>query len=158
MAALTAPDPELRARPRVLFVGSDATSPQIAASLLRRAVGDRVVVGTADTQPVERGGRTDEMLVGMGLDPAPEHLLTAASLRTADRVVVLGTDLDVALLPGPRYDHWDLAADDLAERVEALAAELTGPPPPGPWLRLRHGLRVRLERLRQRLPRRTRHR
>jgi len=77
----------------------------------------------------------------MGLDPAADHPLHARSLRTADRVVVLDTDLDVARLPGPRYEEWDLVREDLVTRVEALADELTrGPADParpgvGRWLR-----------------------
>ncbi len=115
-------------RPRVLFVGSDVGSPQIAASVLRQVAGDAVVVGTSGTQPTDPGGRADEMLVAMGLDPADERPLTAGSLRAADRVVVLGTDVDVARLPGPRYEQWDLESEDLLARVEALADDLTAAP------------------------------
>lgn len=135
----TAPAPALRPpsapaaapaarRPRVLFVGDDASSPEIAANLVRHVAGDAVAVDTANTRPVEPGGRSDEMLVAMGLDPAAEHLLSARSLRTADRVVVLGTDIDVARLPGPRYEEWDLTREDLLTRVEALSDELTTVP------------------------------
>lgn len=130
----TTPTPTALAPARVLFVGDDASSPQIAASLLRRLAGDRLLVETAGTHEFERGGRSDEMLVAMGLDPADEHLLSSRSLHTADRVIVLGTDLDVARLSGPRYEEWDLAQDDLASRVEALAAELLTPPAPRPTL------------------------
>lgn len=115
-------------RPRVLFVGHDAGSPQIAASVLRQVAGDAVVVGTSGTQPADPGGRADEMLVAMGLDPADERPLSAGSLRAADRVVVLGTDVDVARLPGPRYEQWDLETDDLLSRIEALVDELTAAP------------------------------
>lgn len=111
-------------RPRVLFVGDDASSPQIAASLLRRAAGDRVEVHTAGTQPADPGGRSDEMLVAMGLDPAEEQRLSARELHVTDCVVILGTDLDVARLPGPRYEEWDLE-DDLVERVQVLTCDLT---------------------------------
>ena len=100
-------------RPRVLFVGHDASSPQIAASLLRRLAGDRVTVDTATTQPADPGGRSDEMLVAMGLDPADEQRLSTRALHTADRVISLGAGLDVARLPGPRYEEWDLAQGDL---------------------------------------------
>ena len=145
MATLTAPRPASTPpsgrRPRVLFVGHDAGSPQIAASVLRQVAGDAVVVGTSGTQPADPGGRTDEMLVAMGLDPADERPLSAGSLRAADRVVVLGTDVDVARLPGPRYEQWDLEAEDLLTRMEALVDELTAAPvlsaPPGAVARLR---------------------
>lgn len=119
-------------RPRVLFVGHDTGSPQIAASVLRQVAGNAVVVGTSGTQSGDRAGRVDEMLVAMGLDPAGEHPLSAGALRAADRVVVLDTDVDVARLPGPRYEQWDLEAEDLLGRVEALADELTAEPPATP--------------------------
>ena len=109
---------------RVLFVGHDGSSPQIAASLLRHAAGDRVVVDTASTQLHDPGGRSDEMLVAMGLNPAGRQRLNARSLHTADRVVVLGRGLDVARLPGPRYEEWDLVHDDLNERVRRFSSHL----------------------------------
>lgn len=114
--------------PRVLFVGDDASSPQIAASLLRDTAGDRVVVDTAGTRPGEAGGRSDEMLVAMGLDPADEKPLSSRTLHIADHVVVLGAGIDVARLPGPNYEEWDLAQADLAERVGALSELLTRSP------------------------------
>jgi hypothetical protein len=116
------------ARPRVLFVGRDATSPEIAASLLRQATGGRVAVATASTQAADPRGRSDELLVAMGLDPADEHRLDAHALYTADRVVMLGAGLDVARLPGPRYEEWDLADDDLVNRVQALGDDLSTDP------------------------------
>jgi len=123
-------------RPRVLFIGDDASSPEIAASMLHRLVGDMVDIGTAGTQTCEPGGRSDEMLVAMGLDPAHEQSLSTRALHTADRVVILGTGLDVARLSGPSYEEWDLAHDDLADRVQALSVELTTDqaPEPGPTL------------------------
>ena len=133
----TAPTP-----PRVLFVGDDASSPQIAASLLRRLVGDRVAVHTAGIEALEPGGRSDEMLVAMGLDPADEQRLSARALHAADRVVVLGAGLDVARLPGPRYQEWDLAHDDLMERIQGLGDELSSVPDDG-----RHSVLDRLRRL-----------
>ncbi|CAA9304660.1 MAG: hypothetical protein AVDCRST_MAG61-1316 [uncultured Friedmanniella sp.] len=114
--------------PRVLFVGSDASSAQIAASLLHRLAGDRVEVYTAGTEMADPGGRSDEMLVAMGLDPADQNRLSAGTLHMADRVVILGTDLDVARLPGPRYEEWDLTQVDLIDRIENLCDELTSVP------------------------------
>jgi hypothetical protein len=112
-------------RPCVLFVGHDTGSAQIAAGVLRQVAGDAVEVRTSGTRSGDRAGRVDEMLVAMGLDPAEEHLLSAGALRAADRVVVLDSDVDVARLPGPRYEQWDLEAEDLLGRVEGLADELT---------------------------------
>ena len=39
-------------------------------------------------------------------------------------MIVLGTSLDVARVPGRHYEDWDLSGSSLEERVEALAAEL----------------------------------
>ena len=127
--------------PHVLFVGRDGSSPQIAANLLRHLVGDRVRVDTARTQPADPGGRSDEMLVAMGLDPADEHQLSARSLHAADRVVSLGAGLDVARLPGPRYEEWDLEQDGLIGRVHALSDDLTALPAATPRSPVLHRLR-----------------
>lgn len=108
----------------MLFVGNDASSPEIAANLLRRQVGDRVEVLTAGAQVPEPGGRADDILVQMGLNPASEERLSVRSLNVADRVVVLGTGLDVARMAGRRYEEWDVENEDLAERVRRLGAEL----------------------------------
>jgi hypothetical protein len=129
----------------VLFVGNDATSPQIAASLLRRLTDDRVAVRTAGIRPAESGGRSDEMLVAMGLDPADEQKLSTRALHTADRVVSLGTGLDVARLPGPRYEEWDLTQGDLIARVESLSDELTAAPAATPGSALLARLRYLLK-------------
>ena len=118
-----------RAAPQVLFVGDDASSTQIAATVLRRLVGDQVEIRTAGAQRPDPGGRADQMLVMMGLDPAHEERLSAASLRWADRVVVLSTTLDVARVPGKTYEEWDVESDDLQQRVRVLAVDLLGREP-----------------------------
>jgi hypothetical protein len=114
----------MTARPIVLFVGNDASSTQIAESLLRRLVGDRVEIRTAGAQRPDPGGREDQMLVMMGLNPAHEEPLSIRALNTSDRVVILGTTLDVARVPGRRYEEWDLDDSSLDDRVHGLAAEL----------------------------------
>ena len=99
----------MTATPAVLFVGDDASSTQIAESLLRRRVGDdRVEIHTAGAQPPNPGGREDQMLVMMGLNPAHEERLSVRALNISDRVVILGTGLDVARMPGRHYEEWDL--------------------------------------------------
>lgn len=125
-------------RPRVLFVGDDASSPQIAASLLASLAGDRVEVHTARTQPAGPGGRSDEMLVAMGLNPADEQRLSVRSLHVADRVIGLGAGLDVARIPGAHYEDWDLGAGDLISRVQALSDDLTVVPDRHPVVQAMH--------------------
>lgn len=110
--------------PIVLFVGDDASSTQIAESLLRQLLGDLVEIHTAGAQPPNPGGREDQMLVMMGLNPAHEERLSVRALNTSDRVIILGTGLDVARVPGRRYEEWDLDDGSLDDRVESLAAEL----------------------------------
>ena len=110
----------------MLFVGDDASSPEIAATLLRRLVGDRVEIRTAGAQRADPGGRGDDILVQMGLNPAREERLSAHALNVADHVVVLGTHLDVARVAGRTYEEWDVERDDLATRVERLAIDLLG--------------------------------
>ena len=83
----------------MLFVGADGSSPQIAASLLRQVSHDRIEVDTVGVQPADPGGRSDQMLVAMGLDPAAEHPLNTRSLHTADRVV---PSAPVSTWPGSR--------------------------------------------------------
>ena len=120
--------PSRSTRPQVLFVGADASSPQIAASVMRREVGEAIGVETARTRPADPGGRSDEMLVAMGLDPADDPRLSSVALHKADRVVILGADLDVARMPGPRYEVWDLAQSDLVDQVETLGQDLIAGP------------------------------
>ena len=52
------------------------------------------------------------MLVMMGLDPAHEERLSVRALSTSDRVIVLGTSLDVARIPAGtmRNGTWVAAA------------------------------------------------
>lgn len=116
----------MTSRQVVLFVGDDASSTQIAESLLRRLVGDHVEIHTAGAQPPNPGGREDQMLVMMGLNPAHEERLSVRALSTSDRVITLGASLDVARVPGRRYEEWDLDESSLEDHVTTLAAELTG--------------------------------
>ena len=111
-------------KPIVLFVGEDASSTQIAESLLRRLVDDRVEIRTAGTRPPVPGGREDQMLVMMGLDPAHEERLSVRALHTSDRVIILDPSLDVAKVPGRVYEEWDLTVSSIEQQVETLAATL----------------------------------
>ena len=113
--------------PSVLFVGDDASSTQIAETLLRRLTGDHVEIRTAGAQVPDPGGRADQMLVMMGLDPAHEERLSVRSLHSSDRVVILSTTLDVARVPGRTYEVWDVENEDLTAHVRALAIELLSP-------------------------------
>lgn len=150
-------------RPRVLFVdGSSRGTSRLAAALLRQLVGDRVEVAAvlpraeADRDPV-----AERLITAAGLDPAehPARPLSATALRRADRVISLGASVDVAQVPGPRYEVWDtieLEAVDaqqrgagrqaLTERLHVLATELTAVATPVPAPSLGSRLRSLLDR------------
>lgn len=128
--------PTADTRPRVLFIGHDASSPQIAASLLIQLAGDRIDIDTAGTRPGDPGGQADEMLVAMGLNPTQEHRVSLHSLNVADRVISLGIGLDVARVGGARYEEWDLARGDLVDRIETLSHDLLRPPVQEPKTRV----------------------
>lgn len=142
------------APPRVLFVGGpDAVTSRLAAGLLHQCAGDSIEVSVAQTRPDSSGERADLVLSAAGLDPAghPAQPLSASALRRANRVISLGETVDVARVPGPRYETWDTPGlvpsaivepegdlrQALAERVAVLAAELTTPSPPRPAWSLR---------------------
>lgn len=135
--------------PRVLFVcTANAGRSQLAAALLRRLVGDAVVVRSAGSLPAARVHATVEPLLAELLgpdaeDPFPKPL-TDDALRAADVVVTMGCGDATPVLAGKRYEDWPVGDpamaspegvraihDDLAVRVAALAAELV-PDVPGP--------------------------
>jgi hypothetical protein len=138
---------------KVLFVGDDASSTQMAEILLRRLVGAEVDTQTGGARPADPGGREDQMLVMMGLNPAHETPISVRMLNDADWVVILGTTLDVARVAGRRYEEWDLTTDDLEDLVEKLAVEIVrSAQDPADA----DGAETRLRRLAQRLRRRGR--
>jgi ArsR family transcriptional regulator len=129
-------------RPRVLFVcTANAGRSQLAAALLRRLVGDAVVVRSAGSLPAARVHATVEPLLAELLGPdaaAPfPKPLTDDAVRAADVVVTMGCGDATPVLIGKRYEDWPVGDpamaspdgvraihDDLAARVAALAAEL----------------------------------
>ncbi|MBC7290924.1 MAG: ArsR family transcriptional regulator, partial [Actinotalea sp.] len=130
------------ARPRVLFVcTANAGRSQLAAVLLRRLVGDAVVVRSAGSLPAARVHATVEPLLAELLGPDAEEPfpkpLTDDAVRAADVVVTMGCGDATPVLAGKRYEDWPVGDpalaspdgvraihDDLAARVAALAAEL----------------------------------
>ena len=128
-------------RPEVLFVGrDDATETQIAAALLRRAAGERVIVRTAGVAPasqIPRSVRTVLREIGTevrGLYPKP---LDPRFVDSADVVVTISCG-DACRAPAGRdVRNWDVVRpkrrgpdalralrDELQTRIEALAEEL----------------------------------
>jgi protein-tyrosine-phosphatase len=117
----------------------------MAAALLERHGGDRVVVRSAGTTPADEIDRTvvaamAELgidLVGVGARP---KRLTDAVVEASDVVITMGCGDECPFFPGRRYLDWpvdDPAGRDIDEvrrirgeideRVRALVAELTLP-------------------------------
>lgn len=128
------------ARPQVLFVCvANAGRSQLAAALVRRYAGERVVVRSAGSTPaadVHPGLRPILGELGVGDEVFPKPL-TDDAIRAADVVVTMGCGDVCPVLPGIRYEDWlvgdpalaspsGIAAirDELDTRVRALLADL----------------------------------
>ncbi len=132
------------ARPTVLFVCvHNAGRSQIAAALLRERAGDRISVHSAGSDPAATINPVAvAALAELGIDvagAAPTPLSTAA-VEAADVVVTMGCGDACPVVPGKRYEDWQLedpAGRDLAtvrrirdqidDRVRTLVDELLGP-------------------------------
>lgn len=135
--------------PAVLFVcKKNGGKSQMAAALMRQAVGAAVEVHSAGTHPGAAVNALSAAAVAeLGADmsdqvPTP---IDPALLARVDRVVVLGTEARVAPVPGMTgtietwttvepsedglegIDRMRLIRDDINARVTLLAAELTTP-------------------------------
>ncbi len=128
----------------VLFVCvKNAGKSQMAAGLMRRAVGDTVDVHSAGTRPGDEiNGLSAQVLREVGVDitdqkPKP---LDPKLVQDVDLVVTVGREAHVEQLPGTRFETWDtdepsergidgiermrLVRDDIASRVSELASRL----------------------------------
>jgi len=115
---------------------------QMSAALFERAAGGRHRALSAGTTPGDRVHPEvvtvmDEL--GIDLRDRTPRLLTRELAEEADVVVTMGCGDECPYIPGKRYVDWDLAdpkgrpldevratRDDIAARVEVLAAELDG--------------------------------
>ncbi len=119
-------------RPRILFVcTANAGRSQLAAALMRRAAGDRVVVRSAGSLPAARVHASVEPVLAelLGTSPDSEPFpkpLTDDAVRAADVVVTMGCGDSCPVLPGTRYEDWPIADPALAspEGVRAIRDEL----------------------------------
>ncbi len=131
-------------RPSVLFVCvKNGGKSQMAAGLMRKAAGDSVEVSSAGTQPGDKiNALSAQSLLELGVDITDQRTrqLTDDMIAAADRVVVLGRDAHVESVGGTPIEVWDtdepsergieglermrLVRDDIAARVDALAAKL----------------------------------
>ena len=128
-------------RPEVLFVCvHNAGRSQMAAALLSRRAGNKVVVHSAGSAP---GQRLNPSVVAAmseaGIDISAERpkALTDAMAKDADVIVTMGCGDACPVYPGKRYEDWELPdpagksleevrsiRDEISARVEALLIEL----------------------------------
>ena len=129
--------------PEVLFVCvHNAGRSQMAAALLSRHAGDRIVVRSAGTAPADSiNPAVVEAMAEIGIDLAaagaiPKRL-TDAAVHASDVVITMGCGDECPFYPGKRYLDWDLddpagkgveavrlIRDEIDRRVEVLVTEL----------------------------------
>jgi protein-tyrosine-phosphatase len=131
-------------RPEVLFLCThNAGRSQIAAALLARRAGDRVVIHSAGSEPAEAlNPAVVAALAEWGIDISAEtpKRLTDEMARAVDVVVTMGCGDACPVYPGNRYVDWDLPdpagkpidavrpiRDELDSLVTSLMAELLNP-------------------------------
>ncbi len=131
-------------KPAVLFVCvKNGGKSQMAAGLMRQAVGDTVAVESAGTKPGDNvNALSAQTLLEVGVDITDQQpqQLTDDMIRAADLVVVLGRDAKVDPVGGTPIEVWDtdepsergiegiqrmrLVRDDIARRVGQLVTQL----------------------------------
>jgi arsenate reductase (thioredoxin) len=133
-------------RPEVLFVCvHNAGRSQMAAGLLERAAGDRIDVISAGSEPAdELNPAVVEAMKERGIDISAERpkKLEDRMVRESDVVITMGCGDACPIYPGKRYEDWELEdpagkdletvrriRDEIAGRIEALAAELRAAAP-----------------------------
>lgn len=140
-AAARTADTSRAAIPSVLFLCvHNAGRSQMAAAWLRHLAGDRVAVHSGGSDPGEHVNPAVIQAmaeVGIDLDEAYPKPWTDEVLRGADVVVTMGCGDECPILPGIRYEDWELEdpagqgveavrliRDDIRTRVEMLVATL----------------------------------
>lgn len=131
-------------KPSVLFVCvKNGGKSQMAAGLMRKAAGDQVDVYSAGTKPGSAvNALSAETLLEVGVDISGQTptLIDPQLVRDVDLVVTLGSEAKVDPVAGTDFENWDtdepsergidgiermrLVRDDIASRVDALAARL----------------------------------
>jgi arsenate reductase (thioredoxin) len=128
--------------PEVLFVCvHNAGRSQIAAALLERKAGGRVLVRSAGSEPTDRlNPAVVEAMDEIGIDISAERpkKLEDAMVRESDVVITMGCGDACPIYPGKRYEDWDLEdpsgkdletvrgiRNEISNRVDRLVAELS---------------------------------
>lgn len=127
--------------PTVLFVCvHNAGRSQMAAGYLQHLAGDRIAVRSAGSEPKDQinpiavAAMREE---GIDIAENTPHLLTVDDVREADVVITMGCGDACPILPGKRYEDWELddpagqtidtvrvIRDDIRSRVDGLIASL----------------------------------
>ena len=132
-----------RRTPEVLFVCvHNAGRSQIAAGLLAKHAGDRVVVRSAGSAPAEEvNPAVVAAMAEVGVDLSREFPkpLTTEAVKASDVVITMGCGDACPIFPGKRYLDWELPdpsglsleevrpiRDEIDRHVEALRDELFG--------------------------------
>jgi len=127
--------------PEVLFVCvHNAGRSQMAAGLLNKRAGGRVIVRSAGSTPAnEVNPKVVEAMSEIGIDISREFPkpLTDEFVRAADVVITMGCGDACPIYPGKRYEDWEL--EDPAGKDMATVR------------RLRDEIEVRVERLLEQL-------
>lgn len=132
-------------RPEVLFVCvHNAGRSQMAAALLSRHGGDRVVVRSAGSAPADDiNPAVIEAMAELGIDlraaGARPKKLEDAAVEASDVVITMGCGDACPFYPGKRYEDWKLEdpagqgvdavrpiRDEIDRRVRALVDDLLG--------------------------------
>jgi arsenate reductase len=129
--------------PSVLFVCvHNAGRSQMAAGLLAKHAGDRVVVRSAGSAPTDTiNPAVLDVMAEVGVDLSHEFPkpLTTEAVETADVVITMGCGDACPVFPGKRYLDWELPdpagrtveevrpiRDEIDRRVRGLLSELLG--------------------------------
>jgi protein-tyrosine-phosphatase len=112
----------------------------MAAGLLTKLAGDRVMVRSAGSDPADQlNPAAVEAMAEIGVDIAGEvpKLLDTDAVREADAVITMGCGDACPIFPGKRYEDWELEdpagkdlqavraiRDDIQRRVQRLIDDL----------------------------------
>jgi arsenate reductase len=128
-------------RPTVLFVGvRDAGRSQMAAAYLSQLADGAINARSAGTRPAAHldSDVVDAMAEdGIDLSSAQPAEVTVESINSAQMVVTLGSGGECPVIPGRRYEDWEVddpagqdatgvraVRDDIKHRVQQLMSEL----------------------------------
>lgn len=117
-------------RPEVLFVCvHNAGRSQMAAALLRRLAGERVIVRSAGSAPaseIHAGVAAAMREVGVDLSAEVPKRLVDESVRSADVVITMGCGDACPVFPSKKYEDWKVPdpAGKPVEDVRAIREEI----------------------------------